>query len=276
MEIEGQKKPSLIKELIKTGIGLISAGTLVTYANYDLDKKMQNPSLYDSTSVSQREVVGKIPIIEKPTSEEISYAKTYAKKFLAYNEENIDSTLILERIKGYKKIIYVNTTGERVLRLDELNPSLTRDILEYSSLHNVNPKLMLTLAIIETKFGYDKKKSSAGAEGPFQVMPINILEYKSKTKNPLLESAFLLVKDYGKMLNIDVSYNSKLTQEEITLITAAYNAGITNLKSVPEKIFINPGWYLQTKKYSLYALSALNHYRYDTGLKDKNGNNILV
>lgn len=267
---EPKEKSSRFKKIILTGLTALTLG-LIQNTNVPTNTETQNQT------ISQREVSGKIIDLEIPTTEEIKNARNNAQKFLSYNEEKIDPSLIIERVKGnYNNTVYLDKTGKRVLNLNFINPLLARNTLEQASKFNVNPKLMLTLALIESKFGTDKKQiSSAGAKGPFQVMPKTIKQYQNKTKNPLIESPFLLIRDYAKILGIDVSYNSKLSTEEITLITAAYNAGMKNIKNKSEKIFLLPNWFLETKNYSLYALSALNHYNYDLG-KDNNGNQIIV
>lgn len=107
-------------------------------------------------------------------------------------------------------------------------PPQYQDSFNKSSTSNITPDILSAIAQVENKF-QSKGKSSAGAQGMFQLMPVTIKELKRLGYNggkeidpndPLQAipaASFYLDHLYGQLGDLD-------------LTLAAYNAGIGNVK----------------------------------------------
>ena len=252
------KRRNFIKFLGGVGVGSIITHKVLNTTN---DKLNLQPVTEYNTTIAKYS--------PKIKEKEFSEQEKVAREYLIKNRNNYPPEIISERldvhniykkIYGYSANQVINLEGH-TLNLALANPSFAYMIKLYAKQEKVNLKLFNALAIPEANYGTNTSKSSAGAISHLQVMP-NILRRMGldpdKTEDHYIGSA-KLIKEYGRILNIDVSENSKLKPEEIVLIGASYNAGPTAVKNKTRTVLFK---YKETKKHVPYVLSAMLNFNF--------------
>lgn len=179
------------------------------------------------------------------------------KQYLERNKENLVNS---DQIK--KDVTYLGgEISSTSVNFDGINEKLGKILVTLAKKEQVHPKIILSLAMVESSFGKNNTTSSAGAKGVIQVMDKTLeancsqeleqfinkygnREGRKRFHNDLyinILGGIREVKNIALQFNLDVSTNAKpLTLGEQVILFGAYNRGRTAVNTNVDSIFKTP------------------------------------
>lgn len=141
----------------------------------------------------------------------------------------------------------------RIIDFNKLNPDLSRRLYYYCEKLDVSPKLVFSIALIESNFGM------ADPRNPLMAEPENIKAYggNNGVDSPIV-AGIMIMKDYAQKLGIDIRFNSTLSYRDSISFISAYNAGFYRFVKDPEKVLTK---FKVTRFYYVKFLSVTENYR---------------